>query len=94
MASVYVLFSRKLNRYYTGSCYDLRYRIDQHLNKEFAKSFTAKADDWELYFFVDHLQFDQARKIEKHIKEMKSKVFIQNLKQYPEIIQKLIIKYA
>ena len=94
MASVYILFSKKLDRFYTGSCDNLDYRIEQHLNKDFIKSFTAKTDDWELFFFVDHLQYVQARLIEGHIKKMKSKVYIQNLKKYPEIMQKLIDKYS
>jgi len=94
MASVYILFSKKLDRFYTGSCNDLSYRIDQHVNKEFSKSFTAKTDDWELFFFIDHLQYAQARSIEEHIKKMKSKIFIQNLKKHPEILQKLLLKYS
>ena len=94
MASVYILFSKKLDRYYTGSCKDLSYRTEQHLNKEFTKSFTAKSDDWELFFSVDALQERQARLIEEHIKRMKSRTYIQNLKKYPEMMQKLIIKYS
>jgi putative endonuclease len=94
MASLYISFSKKLDRYYTGSCKDLSYRIEQHLNKDFSKSFTSKADDWALFFFVDNLQYAQARLIEDHIKKMKSKVYMQNLKMYPEIIQKLIVKYS
>ena len=94
MASVYVIFSKKLNRFYTGSCEDITYRIKQHFNKHFSHGFTAKADDWELFFFVDNLHYTQARSIEQHIKKMKSKAYIQNLKKYPEIIQKLIVKYA
>ena len=94
MASVYILFSKKLDRFYIGSCDDLSYRIEQHLNRDFTKSFTAKTDDWELFFFVDHLQYTQARLIEEHIKKMKSKVYIQNLKKYPQIVQKLITKYS
>ena len=93
MASVYILFSKKLDRYYTGSCKDLSYRIGQHLNKEFINSFTTKSDDWELFFFVDDLLQSQARLIEGHIKRMKSRTYIENLKKYPEIIQKLGIKY-
>ena len=93
MASVYILYSKKLNRFYTGSCKDLAFRIERHLNKDFKGSFTAKAEDWELFIFVDALEYDQARRIEKHIKRMKSKNYIQNLKKYPEILQKLIILY-
>lgn len=94
MASVYILFSKKLDRFYTGSCKDFSYRIEQHFNKDFSKSFTTKTDDWEFFFYVDNLHYVQARMIEQHIKKMKSKVYIQNLKRYPEILQKLIIKYS
>ncbi len=36
----------------------------------------------------------QALAIEKHIKAMKSKIYIHNLKKYPEMIDKLLLKYA
>ncbi|MBS1520626.1 MAG: GIY-YIG nuclease family protein [Bacteroidetes bacterium] len=93
MASVYILYSKKLDKFYTGSCKELFYRLNQHLSKEFIDSFTAKADDWELYFSIDRLEYRQARLIEMHIKKMKSKTFIQNLKKYPEIIERLKLKY-
>jgi len=35
-----------------------------------------------------------AGKIEIHIKKMKSKKYIQDLKKYPEIAQKLLKKYS
>jgi len=94
MASVYILFSKQLNIFYIGSCKDLSYRIDQHLNKEFIRSFTAKADDWVLHISIDDLIYEQARLIELHIKKMKSKVYIQNLLKYPDIIQKLKEQYS
>ena len=93
MASVYILYSKQLKRFYTGSCLDLSYRIDQHLNKVFVKSFTAKVTDWELFFFVDDLGYDQARLIESHRKKMHSKTYITNMKKYPEIIEKLKIRF-
>ncbi|MBU0696954.1 MAG: GIY-YIG nuclease family protein, partial [Bacteroidetes bacterium] len=85
--------SRQLNRFYIGSCKDLSYRFDQHVNKEFMKSFTAKAEDWTLFFFKDDLSYQQARLIEKHIKGMKSKTYIRNLKQHSEVFIKLIERY-
>jgi putative endonuclease len=94
MASVYILYSKKLERFYVGSCKDLDYRIDQHLNKDFKASFTSKAEDWEVFFFIDDLQYAQARKIEKHIKSMKSKKYIQNLLKYPELTQNLVNQYS
>jgi putative endonuclease len=93
MASVYILYSKKLNRFYIGSCNDLSYRIDQHLTKSFIKSFTAKSDDWEIFLSIDDLEYQQARSVELHIKKMKSKIYIENLKKYLAIAKKLIEKY-
>jgi len=93
MASVYILYSEKLNRFYTGSCNDFSYRFGQHLNKDFIGSFTAQADDWQLYLSIDELVYQQARSIETHLKKMKSKTYLQNLKKYPEIIERLKLKY-
>lgn len=93
MASVYILFSQKLNRFYIGSCNNLSYRIQLHSNKKFTKSFTAKAHDWELFYSIDNLGYNQSRQIEIHIKKMKSTQYIQNLKKHLEITQKLIEKY-
>jgi putative endonuclease len=80
MASVYILYSKKLNKYYIGSCLALEVRMAEHLNKKFADSFTSKADDWELFYSIIDLEYNQARKIEKHIKRMRSKKYIQDLK--------------
>ena len=93
MACVYILYSKRLNRFYVGSRKDLSYRINQHLNKEYTGSFTALAEDWELYQSIDELAYQQARLIEAHLKKMKSTTYIQNLAKYPEIIERLKLKY-
>ena len=89
MASVYILYSDQLNRYYVGSCEDLALRMEQHLNGVFKGSYTSKADDWVLYWHMDQLGYSQARLIEKHIKGMKSRKYLNDLKQYPEIAIRL-----
>jgi len=94
MASVYILHSSKLDRFYIGSCKDLFQRLDQHLNKEYINSFTSVVEDWKLYLSIDGLAYQQARSIELHIKKMKSKTYIQNLVKYPEIIERLKLKYS
>jgi len=93
MADVYILFSSTLNKYYIGSCENFGIRLQQHLQRSIKGSFTSSAIDWKLYLVITGLGFRQARAIESHIKRMKSKVYIQNLKKYPEIIQKLIALY-
>ena len=93
MASIYILYSEKLNKYYTGSCNDLQHRLEAHKNKTFDKAFTINSEDWILYFSCINLDYKQARNIESHIKKMKSKVYIENLTKYPEIIESLKEKY-
>ena len=93
MYTVYILFSEKLNRFYVGYASDLELRLDFHSNDEQTRKFTYKADDWKLFFKIECTSKQQALLIEKHIKRMKSKTYIQNLINYPEIIEKLKLKY-
>ena len=93
MANVYILHSKKLDKFYIGSCQDLNERLEKHRNKSFKDSYTTNSEDWELYLDIGNLEYIQARQIELHIKKMKSKVYIQNLVKYPEIIEKLKLKY-
>ena len=88
MAFIYILYSQSIDSFYIGSCLDLDIRIKQHLNNTF-NGFTSRSDDWQIFFTIENLAFEQARKIEKHIKKMKSKKFIKNLVLYPELSDKL-----
>ena len=93
MAVVYILFSAKLNKHYIGSCDNLSDRISKHKDKFYINSYTSKTEDWILCLTIENLEYEQARKIEAHIKQMKSKVYIENLNKYPEIIERLKEKY-
>ena len=93
MAVVYILHSKKIDSFYTGSCKDFDGRFEQHLSKFYPNSHTSKADDWTPFLVIDNLSYSQARNIEKHIKKMKSKVYIRNLRKYPNIIHRLKEKY-
>ena len=93
MAAVYILYSKYLNKYYIGSCCDLKVRLEQHKNKISKRSFTAKARDWELFFSAEKLGYKQARLIERHIKRMKSRKYLQDILKYPQIFEKLKYLY-
>ncbi len=93
MASVYILFSPKFNKFYVGSCLDLEQRLLDHKNKTYSNSYTKITDDWELFFELNELDYASARKIETYIKSMKSKKYIENLKKYPEMQLKLLSKF-
>jgi len=93
MAVVYILYSSSLDKFYTGSCEDFQERIRQHENGYFAQAFTRKATDWLIYLLLENLSYLQARGIEAHIKRMKSRRFLENLKKYPELLNRLADKY-
>ena len=94
MASVYVLYSQSIDGYYVGSCLDFPDRFQQHLDKKHGNAHTIRASDWKLFFLIENLEYAQARKIEKHIKLMKSRKYIVDLKKYPVMVTLLIEKYA
>jgi len=65
-------------------------RLQRHLEQYYGnQKFTSLAKDWELFLDIPCETNITARKIEEHIKKMKSKKYIQNLKKYPELIDKL-----
>ena len=94
MASVYILFSEKVNRFYTGSCLYLNERIADHLSGKYSNSYTIVAKDWKLYFSINDLDEYTARKIESHIKRMRSTKYIADLLKYPEMTEKLILRFS
>lgn len=94
LAAVYILHSKKLDRFYIGSCLDFQFRFEAHLNKVYPRGFTTNSDDWQLFYLCENLSYSQARSIEVHIKKMKSKVYIQNIVKYPDIIIKLKDRYS
>ena len=94
MATVYILHSRSLDAYYIGSCRDLEERLLEHNTKKYHGSFTAKAQDWGLFFKIDNLEYSQARKIEAHIKRMKSRQYIERLPMCTVVVDKLKSRYS
>jgi len=91
----YILYSPKADKYYIGSTrLDPTIRLERHLEEYYGHSkFTKQANDWVLFHIIECYSFSQALKIEKHIKQMKSKTYLQNLSKYPEISMKLLGKY-
>ena len=90
---VYILFSESLNKFYIGSTDDVSRRITEHNNIKYKNKFTSRGIPWSLFYEITCQSSRQAYKIEKHIKAMHSKKYIQNLINYPEISEKLLDKY-
>jgi putative endonuclease len=95
MPYVYILYSQKLSKYYTGATSDSpQERLDRHLQHYYQRKFTAKADDWILFMSIGCTSMQQALAIEQHIKKMKASHYIENLRQYPELVEKLLSRYT
>lgn len=90
MAIVYIIYSSSINRFYIGSCVDFIVRLEHHITGYYHNAFTLRAKDWVEYLLIDDLTFAQARYLEQCIKRKKSKVYIQNLKKYPDMLNKLV----
>ena len=92
---VYILFSEKTDSFYIGfTTESVETRLQRHLSGYYDNKYTAKADDWKIFFTIKCTSAKQAANIEKHIKKMKSKNYVRNLKLYPEISIKLLEKYS
>jgi putative endonuclease len=90
---VYILYSKSVDRYYTGYSKDFDQRLLLHNDKFFNGSYSTRANDWVLYYKMNCGSIAQARRIEAHIKRMKSRVYIENLLKYPEITNRLLVRY-
>jgi putative endonuclease len=87
----YILYSKKIEKFYIGvTLKSLDQRIDFHNTSYYGNNhFTSVTDDWELQLFIPTLNYSHAIRIERKIKSMKSKVYIQNLLKYNELVQKI-----
>jgi putative endonuclease len=94
MANVYILYSEKIDSYYIGSCKNLDQRFKEHVNGKNKQAFTRRAADWRIFLSIENLPHSEARQIETHIKRMKSRIYLNNLLKYPDIIIRLKEKYC
>jgi len=94
MPYVYVLYSPSKNAFYTGATTgEPAESLKKHIDGYYENKFTRKVKDWELFVQIECVSMKQAMQIEKHIKKMKSKIYIANLRTFPEIIENLKLKY-
>ena len=77
MAWTYILFSKKINKYYVGACIDLNRRLHEH-NIGHSK-FTSTGTPWELVHQEQWEDLISAKRRESEIKKKKSRKFIEEL---------------
>ncbi|WP_423148914.1 GIY-YIG nuclease family protein [Rubrolithibacter danxiaensis] len=91
---VYILYSSSANKYYIGQTENLSERIEQHNNGFFSNSSTKYGIPWILNYVIECSCRKQALAIERHIKKMKSRKYLNDLKIYPEISVRLKKMYS
>jgi len=77
MPFTYIIFSEKLNKYYTGACTDLDRRLYEH-NIGHSK-FTSNGIPWIIKYSEQFDTLQEAKKWEMKIKKMKSRKYIENI---------------
>jgi len=94
MHYVYIIRSLKSDKFYVGETPDVILRLAFHNDPEKNTNSTKSGIPWEIFFVLELNNRVVARKIELHIKKMKSREYLMNFKKYPEMSDKLISKYT
>ncbi len=90
MYFVYVIYSEKLKRFYTGTTNDLDKRIEQHNSSYYPNSYTSKGIPWALKVDFTFEVSSHAYFAERFIKRMKSKKFIEKIIKDPDLFKEII----
>jgi putative endonuclease len=76
-AYLYVLRSASRNRHYIGATNDMRRRLDEHQRGQTSSTRTGRP--WELIWLVEFANIKQAKYIERALKALKSRVFLEEM---------------
>jgi putative endonuclease len=74
---VYIIYSEKLDKYYTGVTDNLEWRLKRH-NQGWGR-FTKAGIPWDLVYYEEYLTKKEALKREREIKVRKSRKYIESL---------------
>ena len=77
MYAMYILYSAKLDKYYVGSTNDIEKRLERHNRGH--SSYTRNGIPWKVVYSETYPTRSEAYCREQHIKEMKSRKYIEAL---------------
>ena len=75
---IYILYSKKIDKFYIGSSADVDKRLAFH-NSDYNKIWSKRGQPWEIVFRHKFQSKKEALMAEKFIKNQKSRTFIQKL---------------
>jgi len=96
MNCTYINYSSVIDKFYIGVTQDSVFdRLQKHNDGMYgSKSFTASAQDWEFaLIFICH-DFKHAINLERKIKSMKSRIYINNLLKYNDLCFRILEQTA
>jgi putative endonuclease len=92
MTYLYFILSSAKNKIYVGVTSNLQERLRKHNDHSYAGAFSKIATDWELIFQKEFEDKQEALFLERFIKRMKSRKFIQKIIENPEILNDILSK--
>lgn len=90
MHYLHIIYSQTADKYYVGETSDVMVRVDQHNSHYFKNNFTKRANDWNVLVKYECRDREEALFLEKFIKKMKSRVFIEKVIANPEILKDIL----
>ena len=89
---LYILHSKTSTKYYIGETHDVKERILKHNQHGYTNAFSKIANDLTLALNFECIDRNEALFLERFIKKMKSKIFIEKIIQNPEILKDILSK--
>jgi putative endonuclease len=78
----YILYSRKLDRFYIGVSVDVYRRLRHHNNRE--SGFTARGVPWQLLWYMPHVNLHEAESLERKLKHLTRVRKIRFMRKYSD----------
>ncbi|MET7030456.1 GIY-YIG nuclease family protein [Sediminicola luteus] len=89
---IYILYSNSADKYYVGETSDPGNRLKQHLDHHFKTNYTKIANDWHIKLEKEVTSKEDAVYLERFVKRMKSRSFIEKLIDNPTILEDILNK--
>ena len=87
---LYIIYSPTFNKYYVGESQNPEQRLVLHNNHYFKKGFTKATNDWEFKLLFECADQVSARLLERFVKRMKSRVFIEKVIENKDILYEIL----
>lgn len=89
MHFLYILYSPKKDQYFVGETNNVPERLKLHNSNKFLKFFTRAATDWRLKRIISCSSKKEILKLKKRLTKMKSRNYIEQVIDQPEILKEI-----